>query len=177
MKRTLIAMLFVCLLSTSALAGEWYLNPDDPKYWWYLAGTPRYEVLVPADLDYYVEHEWSGHSNLHIMLGEKGPHLFVGSAPGTDVQSLWQALTAPWAFSLRNTRVVENSEITTSRGVRARFMVMSGSTQAGTAAMIRMVAFTRENRTSYLLFSGLEREYTGDVRQFWLRAVNSFNWL
>lgn len=181
MKRTFIAILVVGLLGgvlcAPAVAGEWYLNPDDPKYWWYLDGNPRYEVLVPADLDFYVEYEWSGHRYLHIMLGDNGPHLFVGSAPGTNVQNLWQSLTAPWTLPLRNPRVVENSEITTSKGLRARFMVLSGSNQSGAAAMIRMVAFTRDSRTSYLLWVGQEREYTGDIRQFWLRAVNSFSWL
>lgn len=180
MKQRLITMILVGLLgglfSQAAFAGEWYLNPDDPAYWWYLDGEPRYEVLVPANLDFYVEYEWSGHRYLHIMLGDNGPHLYAGTAPGTNVQSLWQSLTAPWTLPLRNPRVVENSEITTSKGLRARFMVLSGSGQGG-AAMIRMVAFTRNERTAYLLWVGNEKEYTGDVRQFWLRAVNSFSWL
>lgn len=181
MKRTLYALLLVGLLggllSVPAWAGEWYLNPEDPTYWWYVDGDPRYEVLVPADLDFYVEYQWSNHRFVHIMLRDNGPHLFVGSAPGTDVQSLWQSLTAPWTMPLRNSRVTENSEITTSRGIRASFRVLSGTNQAGQAAMIRMVAFTREGRTSYLMWVGLERDYTGDLRQFWLRAVNSFSWL
>lgn len=181
MRQTIFTLLLVGLLgvgfASSAWAGEWYLNPEDPTYWWFVDGDPRYEVLVPADLDFYVEYEWSNHRFVHIMLRNNGPHLFVGSAPGTDVQALWQSLTAPWSMPLRNPRVVENSEITTSRGVRARFMVLSGSNQQGAAAMIRMVAFTKDGRTSYLMWVGLEREYTGDLRQFWLRAVNSFGWL
>ncbi len=42
--------------------------------------------------------------------------------------------------------------------------------------MIRMVAFTRDGRTAYLMFVGKESDYTGNIRQYWLRAVNSFRW-
>ena len=58
MRQTIFTLLLVGLLgvgfASSAWAGEWYLNPEDPTYWWFVDGDPRYEVLVPADLDFYV---------------------------------------------------------------------------------------------------------------------------
>lgn len=157
------------------MAGEYYLS-DEPGYWWYWDGRPNYEVLIPSNAFSYVQVDWSGQTSLYVTLKDKGPLLIVGTAPGTNVQNLWQSLTAPWAHLLSNSRTSENSEITTDQGLRARFMVLSGSASGGPAAMIRMVAFTRDGRTAYLLFVGNEREYAGDLRQYWLRAVHSFRW-
>jgi len=176
LKKAVVALGLVVLACVPALAGQLYLYEDDPGYWWYWGENPEYEVLVPANRPYYLDQQWSGHVYVYIPLRENGPRLFIGTAPGTDAQRLWQALTAPWSYPLRSSRITEDSEITTSQGLRARFRVMTGTMQDGTAAMIRMVVFTRGDRSAYLLFVGKESEYTGDFRQYWLRAVNSFRW-
>jgi hypothetical protein len=165
----------ILLLAPAALAGEYYLSDED-AYWWYWDGTPNYEVLIPSRGFSYVQVDWSGQTTLYVTLKDKGPLLIVGTAPGTDVQKLWQAMTAPWAHLLNNPRTTQDTEITTDQGLRARFLVLSGSASGGPAAMIRLVAFTREGRTAYLMFVGNEREYAGDLRQYWLRAVHSFRW-
>jgi len=176
LKRIVVALGLVLVASITALAGQLYIYEDDPGYWWYWAGSPDYEVLVPANRPYYLDQEWSGHTFVEIPLRDGGPLLFIGTAPGTNFQQLWQALTASWSFPLRSSRVTEDSQITTNQGLRAHFRVMTGTTQEGSTAMIRMVAFTRDGRSAYLLFVGKESEYTGDLRQYWLRAVNSFRW-
>jgi len=175
-KRILAALILMLTASAAAAAGELYIYDDDPQYWWYWSGTPNYEVLVPSNRSYYLDQEWSGHTYVMIPLRDGGPHLFIGTVPGTDTARLWQALSAPWALPLRSSRVTEDTQITTSQGLRARFWVMTGTMQDGSSAMIRMVAFTRDGRTAYLMFVGKESDYTGNIRQYWLRAVNSFRW-
>ena len=131
----------ILLLAPAALAGEYYLSDED-AYWWYWDGTPNYEVLIPSRGFSYVQVDWSGQTTLYVTLKDKGPLLIVGTAPGTDVQKLWQAMTAPWAHLLNNPRTTQDTEITTDQGLRARFLVLSGSASGGPAAMIRLVAFT-----------------------------------
>lgn len=174
--RIIVALGLILAVSATAWAGQLYVYEDDPQYWWYWGSNPDYEVLVPSNRSYYLDQEWSGHASVDIPLRDGGPHLYVGTAPGSNWQQLWQALTAPWTYPLRNSRIIEDSEITTSQGLKARFRVLTGATQEGPNAMIRMVIFTRDNRSAYLLFVGKESEYSGDLRQYWLRAVNSFRW-
>lgn len=164
-------------------AGEYYLS-DEPSYWWYWDGSPDFEVLIPASRPNagasaqfaYLQSSLAGHTTLQISLGTGGPLMMIGTLPQTDPNAIFDALTAPWKASLRQSRKSTDSTIQTEQGLSARFMVLQGSGPSGPPAMIRMVAFRRGERSAYLLFVGDEASYAGDIRQYWIRAVNSFRW-
>lgn len=175
MKRVLMACALLIVLSATAFAGEYYLSDED-GYWWYWDGSPAYEVKIPATAFAYVQVEWGGATSLEVALGEKGPLLLIGTLPGTDVNRAWNAISGRWAASVENSRMTNDSTITTDQGLSARFRVLEGSAPGGPNAMVRMVMFTRGNRTAYLAFVGNASSYAGAVREHWLKAVHTFNW-
>lgn len=155
------------------LAGTWYLS-DESGYWWYVDGDPEFEVLLPSNADVYMEYDWGG--LLHVGLKVSGPTIIVGMMSTTDVKAAFEKLAGAWSGSLTNTRTTTDSVITTDRGLSARFLVLTGNGVGGARGMIRMVSFTKGNRMAYLLFVGDEKEFAGDYRQIWLKAVHSFSW-
>lgn len=168
-------LLLVLALSVGAVAGEYYLSDED-RYWWYWDGSPNYEVLIPSSAYAYVQVDWAGTTSLEVALGEKGPLLVAGTMPGTDVDRAWNALSARWAAAVESSRTTTNSTIETDNGLTARFRVLEANPSGGPKAIVRMVAFEKGGRLAYLAFIGNEEDYAGDARQYWLRAVHSFDW-
>lgn len=167
----------VLSLGGPVFGAEYYVS-DESAYWWWVDGNPQYEVKVPSNAYAYPQVRVGGATILQVPLKESGgPLIVIGNMPGNNPQSAFQSLTGLWAASLRNTRTTENSVITTERGLRPRFMVLTGTGEGSTRGMVRMVAFTKDNRIAYLLFVGEEKDYAGDARQIWLKAVHSFSWL
>lgn len=174
LRPVLVCCALLLLLPAAAAAGELYRYDGDPNYWWYVDGSPRFEVLIPSDRSAinWVEIDWGGSTSMQVVIGEGGPMIVVGTLPTTDAAAAWNALSAPWAARTQSARTTTNSQITTDQGLNARFFVLEGG-----GNMVRMVAFTRSGRLAYLLFVGKSADYSGSARQHWLRAVHSFRWL
>lgn len=175
MRVSAIVFALVLALSSMTAAGEYYLS-DVPNYWWYWDGEPNYEVLIPSTAYAYVQVDWAGSTSLEVSLDEKGPLLLIGTMPGTDVNKLWNALSARWAASVESSRVTTDSTITTEQGLQARFKVLEGRAPGKPNGMVRTVVFTKDGRMAYLTFVGNASDYSGDFQQYWLRAVHSFAW-
>lgn len=171
-------LLLVALLAWGAvaLAGEYYYYDQDERYWEYWDGDPQYKVLIPANARNYVETDWAGRTSLQVTLGEKGPHLVIGTLPTSDPDKAWSALTARWAAAAQTARTTTKSEIETDMGLTGAFRVLTANSGSGGDAIVRMVAFRKGNSLAYLLFIGNASQYRGDVQQHWLRAVHSFIW-
>ncbi len=169
------SLLVVLVMSVGASAGEYYLS-DEAGYWWYWDGSPDYEVLIPSSAYAYVQVDWAGSTSLEVALGEKGPLLIAGTMPTTDVDKAWNAISSRWAASVGRSSTTTNSSIETEKGLQARFRVLEGSPNGDKKGIVRMVAFVKDGRLAYLAFVGNESEYDGNVRQYWLRAVHSFDW-
>lgn len=173
-----VALALMIVAGSSAFAaGEFYLSDED-AYWWYWDGRPDYEVLIPSSAYAYVQTDWSGRNSLRLALADGGPLLVIGTLPHTDARAAFDALSAPWKFSLGSSQITTNDQqITTDQGLAARFFVLQGrESQNSPSSIVRMVAFTREGQLAYLLFIGKESDYSGNYRQYWLRAVHSFRW-
>ena len=173
--RWALACLALCVLAAPyAAAGELYRYDGDANYWWYVDGPPDFEVLIPSDRAAinWVEIDWGGSTSMQVVIADGGPMLVIGTLPTTDAAAAWNALSAPWSARVQSARTTTNSQITTDQGLNARFFVLEGG-----GSMVRMVAFTRTGRLAYLMFVGKSAEYSGDARQYWLRAVHSFRWL
>lgn len=174
MRAIIWAVLLIACISGVAAAATFYYYDEDPQYYWFWDGPPAFEVLVPAKPSFYVETEWAGHSITQFFFGETGPVILIGTMAGTDTSKAWEAVSGMWAGLSASSRNVSNSTITTDQGLQARFRVLESGTNPN--GMVRMVAFTHEGRTAYLAFIGNQSDYTGNVQQYWLRAVHSFNW-
>lgn len=175
MRNSVMVMMLVLALSGIAMAGEYY-ESEFAGYWWYWDGDPAYEVLVPSNALAYIETEWAGTNSLQVVIAEKGPHLIAGTMPGTDVNKLWNAISAPWAATAESSRTTTDSSITTDQGLRAVVKVLEGRTPNQPTGMVRTVVFTKDGRMAYLMFVGNTGDYSGDAQQYWLRAVHSFSW-
>lgn len=175
MRIAAVVLILVLSLGGISLAGEFYFS-DVANYWWYVDDSAGFELLVPSDAYAYVQLDWVGTTSLKIALDDKGPALYAGTMPGTDVNKLWNALSARWTALTDRTRLTTDSTITTGEGLQARFKVLEGSSSGKPTGMIRAVIFTKDDHMAYLAFVGNASDYSGDASQYWLRAVNSFVW-
>lgn len=173
--RILVVLFLLVTLAGGALAGEYYLSDQD-AYWWYWDGSPDYEVLVPSKAYAYVQVDWGGQTFLQMAIDKKGPLLVVGTLPSDDVEDAWSALSARWAAAATNAKTTTKSTLETEQGLKAEFRLLEAKSQGNPNALVRMVAFKKGGRLAYLMFVGNDDQYTGDAKQYWLRAVHSFKW-
>lgn len=174
--RMVLVALSVTFVVTASCGAAWYAS-DEKAYLWFVDGTPEYEVKLPSTPYSYMESLWAGATHLKVTLAERGlPHIMVGQIPKTDPAMLFKSLTSQFTLSLANVQTIEDRNITTERGLTARFMALSGTGDQSFRGMIRMVAFTKDESTVYLMFVGEAKDYAGAYQQMWLKAVHSFSW-
>ena len=171
------ALVFVVLVAAIGQASEYYLS-DDKEYWWYWDDAPNYELLVPAKADSYAPRHIFDERSLDIALSKGGPLIRVSSVAkvGGGYAAIKQATLGRWQHVLSGVKVTEESDITTSRGVKAKFLVATGQTPGGSAGMIRLVVFLKGADAVFLELLCEQKDYAGDTRRYWIRAVNTFNW-
>lgn len=165
----------VVLFGVPVFAGEYYYSDED-AYWEYWDSDPPYKVKIPSNASAYVETKWGGRTILEVVLGSGGPKLIVGTLPTADVDQAWSRLSAPWVATADSSRTSTSSQIQTDMGLTAQFRVLTAEFQSGPSAIVRMVAFTKDGKTAYLMFVGNASQYAGTAQQQWLKAVHSFIW-
>lgn len=180
-QRIWLALVLLLVLSGVAQAGEYYLSDDKADnglYWWYWDDAPKYEVKVPSKAEAYAPHSIFDERSLDITLSKNGPLLRVASVARVvgGYAGVKLALTQRWQHVLTNVKTQTDTEITTSRGVKAKFFVSTGKTPSGASAMIRLVVFVKGTDVVYLELLCDEKAYAGTVKEQWVKAVNSFNW-
>ncbi len=72
--------------------------------------------------------------------------------------------------------VLNNGEITTSNGLITHFYAYEATGADGKRVMLRTVLFQRRHHVVYLTLFLEADEYQGDMREYWIRAVNGFEW-
>lgn len=176
-QRVALALVLVVLTATAAQAGEYYLS-EDAEYWWYWDDGPKYEMFVPAKAESYAPKHIFQERSLDITLKKEGPTIRVSSVAKVrgGYAGIKQAVLGRWQHVLSNVKVTEESDITTSRGVKAKFLVAAGQTPAGATAMIRLVVYLKGADAVLLELWCNEKDYAGDTRRYWIKAVNTFNW-
>lgn len=176
-QRAALALVLVMLTTTIVRAGEYYLS-DDAEYWWYWDDDPKYEVFVPAKADSYAPTHIFQERSLDITLKKGGPIIRVSSVAKVrgGYAGIKQAVLGRWQHVLSNVKVTEEKDITTSRGVKAKFLVAKGQTPSGTPAMIRLVVYLKGADAVFLELWCNEKDYAGNTQRYWIKAVNTFNW-
>jgi hypothetical protein len=179
MRYRAILCVLVLFLTVPAVvqAGDYYLS-DEKTYWWYWDDSPKYEVKVPAKADSYAPQRLFGERCLDMTLTKNGPIMGVCSVAKVQggYTAIKQAVMQRWQHVLVNPKITSDSEITTTRGVHAKFLTVSAKTPDGVQVMIRLVGFVKGTDAVYLTLFCDEKAYSGETKNTWVKAVNTFNW-
>lgn len=173
----ILTILIFCLSSVPAFAANYYYSDND-LYWILEETSPDFEMLIPADRYAYYESDRFGEKRIEIVLSPNGPSLTIGSIKNYrgNVDQIRKALVEAWSYLLTDVHVANNREITTSKGLKAKFYSLQGKGEHGKDVMLRIVIFQRGRDVVHLSYALNADDYIGETRQFWLEAVNTFQW-
>lgn len=187
MRKSHIILALVLLLafgSQSVQAGTFYKH-DHPDYWWYVVEDPAFSVVIPStpsdpkpgeEGKAYVRRSVFGMDILEIVFAEGSVTMEVIHQRGTDVEAVRSSLDGRYKPLLKNVSVTDNKEITTSNNVKAHFYAFKAHDAYDREVMFRSVFFQRGEQIVYLTIMLNAEQYQGDIPQYWLRAVNEFEW-
>ncbi|HET7558407.1 MAG TPA: hypothetical protein VFK80_00485 [Limnochordia bacterium] len=164
--------------AAQTLPGQFYLTKN-PQYWQYTIDAAGFALEVPAKGEAYVQHDLLGGQWLKISLGVSAPVYGVYAGKAADAKALSaqrDAIVGSWQRLLSNTKVSNDTQITTSNQITADFYEVHGKIADGKTAIIKWVAFRKGGEWVALTFAGTSDDYHGDVRAYWLQMVNTFRW-
>ncbi len=173
--RGLFTILFIGFLTAPVLAGTFYLH-DHEAYWWYVVEDDGFSVVVPNNAERYVEKRIFGQKLLEMTWNDARVIMQVSFISGQDVETLREALSSQWEPLVSDVTMISDREITTSNDVPAYFYAFEGTGMDGQRGMLRSVFFSRDDAVVQLLMLLPSADYQGDLREYWLRAVNEFEW-
>ena len=156
-------------------AGNFYLH-EHPSYWWYVVEDPAFSVIIPSGADNYIERSIFGMDTLLMTFKNGTITMEVNCQPGTDVESVRNSLDVRYKPLVKNITVLNNGEITTSNGLKTHFYAYEATGANGKKVMLRTVLFQRKHHVVYLNLFLEADQYEGDMREYWIRAVNGFQW-
>ncbi len=171
----LVVLAFVVLCGHALASGTFYLH-DHESYWWYMRTDPRFSIVVPNDAERYVEKRVSGQRIMEMTWNDGTALIQVVSLPGESRDTVLDSVQGQYLPLLSDVTIVSDREITTSNGLTAYFYAVEGTDARGTRSMVRNVVFQRSNQLVYLVMTLDSARFQGDLREYWLRAVNGFQW-
>ncbi|HHT90185.1 MAG: hypothetical protein QM451_11640 [Bacillota bacterium] len=170
-----LIILFFFLGIQPVQAGTFYLH-EHPSYWWYVVDDPAFSAIIPSGADNYIERSIFGMEHL-LMTFQKGTiTMEVIYQPGTDIESVRNSLDVRYKPVVKNLTILSNEEITTSNNLKAHFYAYQGTGANGKQVMLRSVFFQKGRHVVYLTLFLEADQYQGDLREYWIRAVNGFEW-
>lgn len=170
------ALILVFFLSVQVVqAGTFYLH-DHPSYWWYVVENPAFSVIVPSKGQNYIERSIFGMDTLLITFKDGAITMEINVQPGTDVEAVRSSLEARYKPLVKNVTILANQEITTSNNLSCHFYAYEATAANGKKVMLRSVFFQRSGYVVYLTYFLEADEFKDDVREYWIRAVNGFEW-
>ncbi len=169
------ALIFVFFAVQVAQAGTFYLH-DHPSYWWYVVDDPAFSVIVPSTGQNYIERSIFGMDSLLITFRDGAITMEVNSQPGTDVEAVRSSLEARYKPLVKNVTIISNQEITTSNNLKCLFYAYEATGANGKKVMLRSVFFQRGGHVVYLTYFLEADQFKDDLREYWIRAVNGFEW-
>lgn len=170
------ALILILLFQTQGVqAGTFYLH-DHPSYWWYVVEQPAFSAIVPSEADNYVVRSIFGMESLLMTFENGAIAMELHYQPGTDVESVRNSLEARYKPLVKNVSVLANHEITTSNNLKAHFYAYEATGANGKKVMFRSVFFQRGQHVVYLTYFLEADKFKDDLREYWIRAVNGFEW-
>lgn len=172
----IIAAIFVVLLvSGTALASDFYLH-DHGDYWWYMPKNPNYSAVIPNTGQHYIQRDVFGQKILEITWDNGAVSMEIASVPNQDVATVRKSIEERFKPLVRNVNVISDGEITTSNNLRAHFYGYEATGANNRRVMLRSVFFKYSSGVVYLAMYLDAAKYQGNLREYWLRAVNDFEW-
>lgn len=181
----LAAVILALIVSNQVVQAGTFYKHDHPDYWWYVVEKPAFSVVIPsapenpkteADKKVYISRSVFGMGILEIVFADGLATMEVIHQPGKDIETVKASLDARYKPLLKNITITDNKEITTSNNVQAHFYAFKAIGAHNKEVMFRSVFFQRGENIVYLTILLDSDQYKGDVPQYWLRAVNEFEW-
>lgn len=173
---TVGVLIFALFLPVQAAwAGTFYLH-DHPSYWWYVVDDPAFSVIVPSKGQNYIERSIFGMQNLLITFQDGAITMEVNWQPGSNVEAVRSSLEARYKPLVKNVTIISNQEITTSNNLKCLFYAYEATGANGKKVMLRSVFFQRGGHVVYLTYFLEADQFKDDLREYWIRAVNGFEW-
>lgn len=170
-----LIVILACSVQVAWAAGTFYLHDHD-AYWWYIVEKPAFSAIIPAKADHYLETSIFGMDVLQMTFDKGSVLMELNYQPGTDVQAVKESVIARYNPLIKDKVVDSDREITTSNDLKAHFYAHEGKGANGKTAMLRAVFFQKENHVVYLTMLLDADKYKDDLREYWIRAVNGFEW-
>lgn len=168
-------ILFLFLGVQVVQAGTFYLH-DHPSYWWYVVEKPAFSAIVPASAQNYIQRSIFGMEILEMTFANGSITMEVIHQPGKDIESVRNSLEVRYKPVVKNVSLISNKEITTSNNLTAHFYAYEATGANGKKVMLRSVFFQKGDSVVYLTMFLNADQFQGDIREYWLRAVNGFEW-
>lgn len=173
---SIVILFLILFLSVQVVqAGTFYLH-DHSSYWWYVVEKPAFSAVVPAKAQYYLQRSVFGMEILEMTFANGSITMEVNYQPGKDIESVRNSLEARYKPVVKNLTILNNGEITTSNNLKAHFYAYEATGANGKKVMLRSVFFQKGEHVVYLTMFLNADQYQGDIREYWLRAVNGFEW-
>ena len=169
-----LILIFFCAVQ-AVHAGTFYLH-DHPSYWWYVVDNPAFSVIVPSTGQNYIERSIFGLDSLLITFQDGTISMEVNAQPGTDVEAVRSSLEARYKPLVKDVAILSNQEITTSNNLKCHFYAYEATGANGKKVMLRAVFFQRGDYVVYLTYFLESAQFRDDTREYWIRAVNGFEW-
>lgn len=182
MRKIIVFAVIIILLSGASivLADSDYKHDfykhDHPSYWWYVVAKPAFSAVVPSTAQSYIERSVFGMEILEMVFVNGNITMEVIHQPGKDVQEVKESLQARYKPLVKNIALIADREITTTNQIKAYFYAYEAIGAHGKKVIFRSVFFQRENSIVYLTLFLDSDDYQGDMREYWIRAVNEFEW-
>ncbi len=170
-----VIMLFLFIGAQVAQAGTFYLH-EHPSYWWYVVEKPAFSAIIPSGADNYIQRSIFGMESLLMTFKQGSITMELNYQPGTDIESVRNSLDVRYKPLVKNITVINNGEITTSNNLKTHFYAYEATGANGKKVMLRAVFFQKGRHVVYLTFFLEADQYRDDIREYWIRAVNGFEW-
>ena len=176
-KAHLIAIISFILITTAlpAYAGTFYLH-DQPDYWWYMGSNPAFAAVVPSKGQSYVERNIFGMDILEILMDNGSVSMEVAALKNSTIEDVRNSIEERFKPVVKDVKVTANRMITTSNNLQCHFYAYEATGSHGRKVMLRSVIFERNGDVVCLSLFLDSNKYAGDIQQYWLRAVNEFEW-
>lgn len=172
----IVAIILFLLLSVQVVqAGTFYLH-DHPSYWWYVVEKPAFSAIVPATAQNYIQRSVFGMEILEMTFANGSITMELNYQPGKDIEIVRASLEARYKPLVKNVVLISNKEINTSNNLKAHFYAYEATGANGKKVMLRSVFFQKGDSIVYLTMFLNSEQYQADIREYWIRAVNGFEW-
>lgn len=173
----MLSIIMVILVSAvgTVSAGTFYLH-DHQDYWWYMVSDPKFSAVVPSTAQSYIQRNVFGMDVLEILLDNGTVSFELTTVKNSSIDAVRKSIEERFKPVVKDVSVTANRMITTSKNLQCHFYSYEATGNHGKKVMLRSVIFERNGAVVSMSLFLDSSKYVGDIQQYWLRAVNEFEW-